>query len=273
MSATTVVVGRALSQGRRRQLLVLAGMVGLYALAAFCYVLMLGGALDPTSLQSLGMASQGPDVAPIVLALANAGIVLVAYGALGLLGYWLNSRAALPGIFRPGAGWRRWAVRPLAVGAGAGVVLVACDLAAQRLTGYPGFAHPSFPASIPASLAAGIGEEILTRLVVLSLWGLIVTWLLGKLFPGRSVRRIALWIANAIAALAFAASHFPGLMMLAGVSSPAGLPPAMLAEVILLNGFVGILAGEALISDGLVAASGIHFWADIVWHVIYGAVA
>ncbi len=65
----------------------------------------------------------------------------------------------------------------------------------------------------------------------------------------------------------FAASHFPGLMMVAGVSSPAALPPAMLAEVVLLNGFVGILAG------GLVAASGIHFWADVVWHVMYGMVA
>ncbi len=273
MSATTGAIDRVPGQVRRRQLLTLAGMVGLYALAAFCYVLMPGGALDPSSLQSLGIGSQGPNVAPTVLALANAGIVLAAYNLLGLLGYWLSSKAALPGIFRPGAGWRRWVVRPLAIGAGAGVALVACDLAAQRLTGYPGFAHPVFPASIAASLAAGIGEEVLTRLVVLSLWAAILTWLLGKLFPGRPTRRIALRTANVIAALVFAASHFPGLMMLAGVTSPAALPPAMLVEVIFLNAFLGILAGEALIADGLVAASGIHFWADIVWHVIYGLVA
>ena len=45
----------------------------------------------------------------------------------------------------------------------------------------------------------------------------------------------------------------------------------MLAELIVLNGILGLLAGESFARDGLVAAAGVHFWADVVWHVIFGA--
>jgi hypothetical protein len=30
-----------------------------------------------------------------------------------------------------------------------------------------------------------------------------------------------------------------------------------------------IAAGERYMKDGLIAAAGVHFWADIAWHVIY----
>jgi len=32
---------------------------------------------------------------------------------------------------------------------------------------------------------------------------------------------------------------------------------------------VALVAGERCRRDGLVAAMGVHFWADIVWHVIW----
>jgi len=31
---------------------------------------------------------------------------------------------------------------------------------------------------------------------------------------------------------------------------------------------LGVVAGERFMKDGLVAAIGVHFWADIVWHVL-----
>jgi hypothetical protein len=34
-----------------------------------------------------------------------------------------------------------------------------------------------------------------------------------------------------------------------------------------------VWGGWAVVRDGLVAAIGIHFWADVVWHVLYGLVA
>jgi hypothetical protein len=205
--------------------------------------------------------------------LGNAGIILVFYTPLGLLGYWLSQRAGLPGIYRPGAGPQAWVLRPFIIGVVLGLVLVAGDLGLQPLTGMPGLPHPVFPASILASLVAGIGEEILTRLLVLSLWAAALIWLARRLNNRPAGRRAALWVANVIAALAFSASHLPAMMMLAGAATPAALPPVVLAEVFALNGLMGILAGEAFIRDGLVAASGIHFWADIIWHVVYGAVS
>jgi len=38
----------------------------------------------------------------------------------------------------------------------------------------------------------------------------------------------------------------------------------------LLNGMIGLVAGERYMKDGLVAAVGVHFWTDIVFHVIWG---
>lgn len=254
---------------RPGQLVVLAALLLLYGLSAAVYIVVPGGMLDPRSYEALGMPPPNTAMPVWQLVLANVGLILVAYGLLGLVGYWLSRRAGLPGIYRPDAGWRGWAVRPLGLGVASGLLLVVVDLAAQRL-GAPASLHPPFPASILASLSAGIGEEILTRLVVLSLWAIILTWLLRRLRPDSPTRRTALWLANLVAALVFGASHLPAAMMLTGVASPAALPPVLLAEIFLLNGVVGLVAGAAYIRNGLVAASGIHFWCDVVWHVVYG---
>jgi membrane protease YdiL (CAAX protease family) len=101
---------------------------------------------------------------------------------------------------------------------------------------------------------------------VFGLWGLLLNWLL-KRFNGRTA---ALWIANVIAALAFGAGHLPALFFLTGASSPADLNPVLLAEVFLLNGVIGLVAGQRYMKDGLVAAAGVHFWTDVVFHVIWG---
>jgi hypothetical protein len=58
-------------------------------------------------------------------------------------------------------------------------------------------------------------------------------------------------------------------MYLLGLSSPLELPTVVLVEGALLNGLVGLVAGERYARDGLVAAAGVHFWADVVWHVIW----
>ena len=57
-------------------------------------------------------------------------------------------------------------------------------------------------------------------------------------------------------------------MMLTDVATPDQVPPLLLVEMFLLNGLLGLAAGERFMKDGLVAAIGVHFWADIVWHVL-----
>jgi len=126
--------------------------------------------------------------------------------------------------------------------------------------------HPPFPVSILASIAAGIGEEIIFRSFVFGLWAFILNWLF-KRFNGRT---LALWIANVIAALAFSASHLGTIIVLTHATSLSDLSPMLLVEIFLLNGIIGLIAGERYMKDGLIAASGVHFWADMVFHVTWG---
>ncbi len=81
--------------------------------------------------------------------------------------------------------------------------------------------------------------------------------------------RLALWLGVVVSALAFSAAHLPSAMFLFGTTSPAELPIPVLAELVLLNTLLGLITGERYLRDGLVAAMAVHFWADIVWHVIW----
>jgi hypothetical protein len=251
-------------ENTRRQLTAFALLLGTNALLAFLLVAM--GMQD----QLAGMVQQDrpnelASIPPWVLGLANAGIILFLYGVLGLAGLWFARKLGLPGVFRERAGWRNWVTIPLVLGLVAGVILVVADCVFASLGDWEGLAHPAFPASLIASATAGIGEEIVFRVFVMGLWASLFSLLLRR---GRG-KGIVLWGANVMAALAFAAGHLPTMMLLFGVSSPAQMPPLVLVELFLLNGVVGLVAGERYMRDGLVAAAGVHFWTDVVWHVIW----
>ena len=246
----------------RKQLTVFLILLVVYALIAFVTYTFFTNQMAAAA----GIPVPSTGMPPVVLGLANAGIVLVLYGIVGLLGYWFARKLGLPGIFSQDGSWRRWFFLPLLLGLVCGVLLVAGDVLFAPINGFGRLPHPPFPVSILASLGAGIGEEILFRGFVFGLWALLLNWLL-KRFNGRTV---ALWIANVIAALAFGASHFATVLVLTKSSSLADLNPVLIAEVFLINGVIGLIAGQRYMKDGLVAASGVHFWADMVWHVTWG---
>jgi hypothetical protein len=246
----------------RRQLTILLILLAVYALAAFLTYTFFVDQLAATA----GIPMPDMGVPASIVGLANAGIVLVLYGLLGLAGFWFARRLRLPGIFSEDGDCRRWFFIPLALGLVCGVVLVIGDVLFASVNGFGRFVHPGFPVSILASLSAGIGEEIAFRSFMFGLWGLLLNWLL-KRFNGRGA---ALWVANVVAALAFGAAHLGTLMMLIGATSLAELTPVLLVEVFLLNGLIGLVAGERYMKDGLVAASGVHFWTDLVFHVVWG---
>lgn len=246
----------------RKQLTVFLIMLIVYALCAFITYNFFVDELAATA----GTAMPDMGVPNWVLGLANVGIVLVLYGLLGLAGYWFARKLNLPGIFSPDGNWRRWFLIPLGIGVVCGIFVVAGDALFAPINGFGRLVHPGFPLSIFASLGAGIGEEILFRGLVFGLWAFILNWLF-KRFNGRA---FALWIANVIAALAFAASHLGTILVLTHASSLSQLSPILLVEIFFLNGVIGLIAGERYMKDGLVAASGVHFWADVVFHVIYG---
>jgi membrane protease YdiL (CAAX protease family) len=246
----------------RKQLTVFLVLLLLYAFTAFATYAFFADELAAT----MGIPMPDMGVSNAVLGLANAGIVLVVYGLLASIGYWFARRLDLPGIFSENGNWHRWFFIPLLLGLVCGVVLVIGDILFAPINGFGRFPHPTFPVSILASLSAGIGEEIMFRGFVFGLWGLILNWLL-KRFNGRTA---ALWIANVIAALAFGAGHLGSLLFLTGASSLAELSSVLLVEVFLLNGLIGLVAGERYMKDGLVAAAGVHFWTDVVFHVFWG---
>lgn len=206
------------------------------------------------------------DIPTWVFGLANACIILVVYGLLGLAGYRLARRLGLPGIFREDAGWREWAFVPMLIGFGVGAVIIAVDVIfAAADPNWDGFAHPAFPLSIVASATAGIGEEVLFRLFVMSLWAFLTNLVLRRF----GATGIALWTGNVMGALAFSAGHLPTAMITIGVSSPTEIPSLVLAELFILNSVIGLVAGWQFMRVGLVAAVGVHFWADILWHVLW----
>ena len=250
----------------RRQLGVFVVLLVMYALLAFL-TFTLG--LQDQLLPNEGIPSPLPSVPSWLLGLANAGLIVVLYGLLGMAGFWLARKLDLPGIFREQSGWRNWLVIPMILGVIVGVVITLVDRIFASVGDWNGFEHPPFPISLIASATAGIGEEILFRGFAMVLWA----FLLNLILKRWRATKIALWIGNIIGAMAFAAGHLPSVMMLLGVASPAEIPPLVLGELFILNGVVGLVAGERYIREGLVAAVGVHFWVDIVWHVIWPLVA
>jgi hypothetical protein len=98
----------------------------------------------------------------------------------------------------------------------------------------------------------GTVEELIFRWGLLSLFALALTKL--RVGPGA-----ALWIANAAAALLFAAGHVPGIMMTAS-AAPAWLPWA----VMLGNTIVGLVCGWLFMRRGFEAAMVAHGLAHVV---------
>lgn len=248
----------------RKQLKVFFILLVVYALSAFLVYALFSDQLYTMA----NIPIPDTHMHPIVLGLANAGIILVFYGLFGAAGFWFARKLGLPGVFNEDGNWRRWFFIPLALGLVCGILVIITDIAFAPINGFGRIVHPTFPSSILASISAGVGEEILFRGFFFGLWGLILNWLF-KRFNGHTA---ALWIANIIAALAFSASHLGTMLVLTGASSPAELNPLLLVEVFIINSIIGLVAGERYMKDGLVAATGVHFWTDIVFHVIWGLV-
>jgi len=111
-----------------------------------------------------------------------------------------------------------------------------------------------------ASFYGGIDEEVLLRLGLMS----VLVWLgrfISKTEDGCPTLAV-LWIANILAAVLFGLGHLPATAALFPIT------PLVVMRAIVLNGFVGVVAGYLYYKYGLEAAMISHFSADIVLHVI-----
>lgn len=212
------------------------------------------------TLQAEALATVTVPMATIVFASIAQSVVLFAVAVF--VGLRAADAVGLPvpltGAIAARSGVRQAfvALRPVSaalIGAGVGAALILLEVVVfQPLVGAPlqGAVAPSRLQGLLASFYGGIGEELLTRLFLVSA----IAWLLR----GRAV-----WLAIALAAVIFGAGHLPT------AASLSTLTPLIVTRIVVLNAFGGIVFGWLYWRRGLEAAMIAHFSADIVLHVLF----
>jgi Type II CAAX prenyl endopeptidase Rce1-like len=236
-------------------------LIAVYVLLAAISVFLPQGDVSATV-----PATQMP-ASPAVVALANAGIVLVLYGSLGFVGLRLARKLGLPEIWGGAVSNRRRFLIPALVGLGLGIAFIIADLLFSPINGGGRLVHPPLLTAIVASISAGIGEETMFGLFLICFW----TWLVSRLLLRGRWQTPVYWVCSLVSGLVFALAHLPALMFLHGWTDFGQIPSMLLLEIVLLNGLLSILAAYAFKKYGFLAPIGVHMWTDIVWHVLWGS--
>jgi len=235
------------------------GLIIILAILAAINIFLPQGAFLPT--QTL------PASKPI-LALVNAAVMLILYGGLGFLGLKLSEKLGFTDIWDLKISNKQRFLVPALIGVGIGIFFILIDVIFSKFHALGPFPHPPFPSSILASAVAGIGEEVIFRLFFISFW----VWLISHVILKKRWQNQIFWIVTLFSALAFALGHFPSVMILFGLNSIQEIPFILISEIILLNGVISFFAAYYFRKFGFLAAVGIHFWTDIIWHVIWGII-
>lgn len=203
-----------------------------------------------------------------LLALVNAAIMLILYGGLGFLGLKLSQKLSFADIWDSKVSNKQRFLIPALIGVGIGAFFILGDMILSQFHALGPLPHPPFPTSLVTSAVAGIGEELIFRLFFISFW----VWLISYVILKKRWQNQIFWIVTIFSALAFAAGHIPSVMILLGLNTINEIPVALMSEIILLNGVVSLFAAYYFRKFGFLAAVGIHFWTDVVWHVIWGMI-
>jgi membrane protease YdiL (CAAX protease family) len=218
--------------------------------------------------QGVFLSTQTLPASKPVLALANAAIMLILYGGLGFLGLKLSSKLGFADIWDLRVSNKQRFLIPALVGGVIGIFFILADVIFSKFHSLGPIPHPPFPTSLVASVTAGIGEEVIFRLFFISFW----VWLISYVILKKRWQNQVFWVVSVFSALAFALGHFPSVMILFGLNTIQGIPFTLISEIILLNGVISIFAAYYFRKYGFLAAVGIHFWADIIWHTIWGMI-
>ena len=242
----------------------LSPSIGIYV--ALIIVLAALGATNTYLPQGSLLPEQPLPVSKPLMALLTAAMMLVVYGGLGFLGLRLSQKFSFPALWDPAVSNRQRFLIPAYVGLGTGIFFILADVFLQRLHKFGALPHPPFPTSIVTSAAAGIGEEVIFRLFFIP-FGM---WVISTLILKGKWQDKVFWGVSIFSALVFALGHLPSVMLAFRIESVNQVPAALITEIILLNGIVSLLAAYYFRKYGFLAAVGIHFWTDIVWHVLWG---
>ncbi|MFK7930939.1 MAG: CPBP family glutamic-type intramembrane protease [Myxococcota bacterium] len=192
-------------------------------------------------------------------------VVLTPLAALAL---WAGSKvdlrapfveSLLPGSARPVAVFKR-----LGLAVGLGLVAGGCTLAAAwALSPFlpapaTDVSHTAFEGLL-ASVGAGLFEEVALRLI----FGATFMWIAWLALGRRALPRAMGWLVFGVVAVLFGLAHLPLAMGVMG-----GLTVPVVAYVLLLNGFLGLVFGWLFWRWGLEYAVLAHIATDVVLHVI-----
>lgn len=233
---------------------------------AAAYALLSALCVFLPTLSALPIPTQNLPAPKIVIAVVSAVAILIIYGGLGFLGLLLSRKIGFADIWDDNVSNRARFATPALVGVFLGVSFIIVDVVVSSYSPFGRLPHPAFPASIIATLGAAIGEEIIFRLFFISFW----VWLIAHVILKGKRLNVVFWVVSIASALAFFAGHIPSVLMLKGLASPAQIPPLTLGEMVFLNSALSLPAAYLFRKNGILAAMGVHFWTDIVWHVIYG---
>jgi len=205
-----------------------------------------------------------------VLALVNAAIMLILYGGLGFIGLKLSQKLGFAEIWDSKVSNKQRLLIPMLVGVSIGVFFILADAILSQFHTLRPPPHPPFPTSLVASAVAGIGEELIFRLFFISFW----VWLISYAVLKKRWQNQIFWLITVFSALAFALAHIPSVMLLFlfDLNTVNEMPLALMSEIILLNGVLSIFTAYYFRKFGFLASVGIHFWTDVVWHVVWGAI-
>ena len=201
-----------------------------------------------------------------VIALVNALIMLVLYGGLGFIGLKLSLKLGFAELWDKKVNNKQRFLYPAIYGIIAGFLLIIFDYVFSFFNGIGKLIHPPFPTSLFASITAGIGEEVIFRLFFISFW----VWLISEVILKGKYRNKVFWVVTFLSAIAFAGAHLPSIMFIVNIEQVSNLSLVLIIEIFLLNSLISFPAAYYFRKYGILAAVGIHFWADIIWHVIYG---
>ncbi|MGE3855596.1 MAG: CPBP family glutamic-type intramembrane protease [Dehalococcoidia bacterium] len=194
-------------------------------------------------------------------------VILVSVAVI--VGLWCARRVGLGAPILEGwlrgepVGARLRSVLPLAVGLGAASAVLILALEATVFRGVipvdSGLAAPPAWTGFLASFYGGITEEILLRLLLMSL----LAWVLIRAMP----RDAALWTAILVSTVLFGLGHLPATAQLVPLTA------VVVTRAVVLNGVAGVAFGWLYWKRGLESAMIAHFAADLVLHVAVPAFA
>jgi membrane protease YdiL (CAAX protease family) len=235
------------------------GLILVSGICAFIYVLLPGGAYLPRQ----NMPFPKP-----LLALINGLTVLFFYGGIGFLGIILSHKNGFKEIINDEIKNYKNILKIITAGIGTGIIFITVDVLLNKIFGIPLYIHPPFPASLFASINAGIGEELMFRLFFVSFW----VWIFSKIIKDEKGRNILFWVVGTFSALIFAIGHLPAVIMLYNYKTIYEITLPYWIMIIGLNGLVSIAALYNFKKYGFIGAVLIHTFTDIIWHVLWGII-